>query len=62
MVLVKPGLKVPLIGPEATLLVPCRLTSFFGWKCAKKAPVEARVPELELPYRRQFRAVNPDPG
>ena len=61
MVPVEPDLKVPLTGPEATRLVPCRSTSSSNWVSAKVL-VEARALGLELAHLRPFRAANPDPG
>ena len=58
---VEPGSKVPSTGPEVTLLVPGRLTSSSGSMYAQAALGQARVLELELPLRRGFRALNPDP-
>ena len=55
------GSKAPLTGPGATLLAPCTSISSSDLVYAKKASVKARVPELELPRRRRFWAVNPDP-
>ena len=62
MVLVELGSKAPSTGLGAMLLAPYTSTSSSGLVYAKKVPVKARVPELELPHHRWFRAANPDPA